>query len=354
MNNLKPFIIGETAYHHQGDIDYLYKIIDDIAQMGLDAVKFQILLDIESYMHKDHPLMKELRTWLFNRDQWDKAISYSRKKGLNVIVLCEDVKTLQYFNKTRKDLFAVELHARGLNDWFLLKEAAQFPGHVFLSIGGSSIEEIHFAVNTLRDSGKYDIVMMYGFQSYPTNYEQINLSKMLKLKNLFDLPLGYADHTAYNEPYNEVISVMAAMMGFNILEKHYTPEVGKERIDYHAAVGREQMLRIKELMALALKIYGNGDLRMSDAEIAYGKTGPMKKAIVAKRNINKGQKISLDDLWFKRTGKESPLFQSQLLQLVGLEAKRDILEDEIVDFSNVQYKFEKRDLRSFTNLSKTK
>jgi len=39
-NEIKePYIIGETAYHHEGDIDYLYKMIDAIAELGLDAVK---------------------------------------------------------------------------------------------------------------------------------------------------------------------------------------------------------------------------------------------------------------------------------------------------------------------------
>ena len=177
---------------------------------------------------------------------------------------------------------------------------------------------------------------------------------MLKIKELFNLPIGYADHTAFDDPNNEIISVMAAMMGFNILEKHYTPDYGKERIDYHAAVGKEQMLRIKELMKLALMVHGDGELKMSKAELEYGNVGPMKKAIVAKRFIKKGEKLSFDNLWFKRTEEGSPVKQNQFLQLIGLEATRDIKEDEIIDFSKVKYVSKRMDLKSLGVVKETK
>jgi sialic acid synthase SpsE len=153
--------------------------------------------------------------------------------------------------------------------------------------------------------------------------------------------VGYADHTAFDDPYNETISVMGAMMGMNVLEKHYTPDYGKERVDYNSAVGKEKISRIKKLMKLALTVYGSGYIGMSEPELKYGSIGPMKKAIVTRSNIRKGEKLSLENLWFKRTREESPLEQRIFLQLIGLEASRDISEDEIIDLSMVIYKFKK-------------
>jgi len=214
-------------------------------------------------------------------------------------------------------------------------------------VGGSTIDEIAYAIDFLKSKEKNNILLMYGFQSYPTKYTDINLSKMLKIRDLFNLSIGYADHTAFDDPNNEIISCMAAMMSINILEKHYTPDYGIERIDYHAAVGKIQMLKIKELMELALRVCGNGNLKMSEAELEYGNTGPMKKAIVAKKKIKKGEKLSFDNLWFKRTADESPLKQNQFLQLIGLKSTKDIQEDEIIDFGKAKYKFKKADLKSF-------
>ena len=343
-----PYIIGETAYNHEGDIKYLYKMIDEIAELKLNAVKFHLLLNPEGYMQKKHPLIEEAKKWIFNEKQWDAIIEYSNEKELDVIALCDDVESLEYINKNGVNVSAVELHATGLNDWFLLEKVAKFNGAVILGIGGSTMDEIWYAVDFLKSRGKNEIILMYGFQSYPTEYTDINLAKMLKIKNLFNLPVGYADHTAFDDPNNEIISVMGTMMGTNILEKHYTPDYGKERIDYHAAVGKEQMLRIKELMKLALTVYGDGELKMSKAELEYGNIGPMKKAIVARKFIKKGEKLSFDNLWFKRTEEGSYIKQNQFLQLIGLEATKDIKEDEIIDFTKVKYEFKKADLESFT------
>ncbi|MHC5060123.1 MAG: N-acetylneuraminate synthase family protein [Planctomycetota bacterium] len=347
QNNSRPLIIAETAYHHEGDISYLYKMIDEIAEMGMDTVKFHLLLNPGSYMAKSHPLIEKMKSWLFDRGQWDDIIARSTEKGLDVVALCDDVESLEYINNNHGSIWAIELHATGLNDWFLLGAAAEFDGTVILGVGGSTIDETAYAVDFLKRRGKNEIMLMYGFQNYPTDYTNINLSKMLKIRDLFELPVGYADHTAFDDANNEIISVMAAMMGINILEKHYTPNHGQERIDFQAAVGRDKMLRIKELMELAVTVYGDGGLAMSRQELEYGSTGPMKKAVVAKRDIKSGERLSIENLWFKRTEKESPVRQNQFSELIGLEAVEDIKEDEIVDFRKLKYQYGKADLRDF-------
>jgi len=353
-NTKEPYIIGETAYNHEGDIEYLYKMIDGIAEIQLNAIKFHLLLNPESYMQKKHPLLQEIKKWIFKKEQWIDIINYSNEKKLDIVALCDDVESVEFILNESQSVNAIEIHASGLNDYFLLNTASEFSGTIVLGIGGSTIDEIAYAVNFLKNRGKNNILLMYGFQSYPTEYAEINLSKMVKIRDLFNLPVGYADHTAFDDPYNEIISVMAAMMGFNILEKHYTLDPGKKRIDYHSAVGREQMLRTKELMKLALMIYGDDELKMSKAELEYGNVGPMKKAIVAKKFIKKGEKLSFDNLWFKRTEEESFIKQYQFLQLIGLEATQDIKEDELIDFSKIKYKFKKINVESFTHMEKDK
>ena len=132
---------------------------------------------------------------------------------------------------------------------------------------------------------------------------------------------------------------MAAMMGINILEKHYTPDYGVERIDYHAAVGKEQMKKIKELMELSLTVHGDGSPGMSQAEKNYGNTGPMKKAIVASHDIRQGDRLEIENLTFRRTEKESPMKQLEFGRLLGMRVNQDIKKGEIITFSDVEYSF---------------
>ena len=43
----KPYIIGETAFHHEGDKEFQKKMIEDIAQLKLSAIKFHLLLNLD-------------------------------------------------------------------------------------------------------------------------------------------------------------------------------------------------------------------------------------------------------------------------------------------------------------------
>jgi len=331
----KPYVIAETAYNHEGDIKYLLKMIDDIAEIKLDAVKFHLLLNIDSYMKKTHPLYKQVKKWMFSEKQWGEIISRATSKKLDIVALCDDVESIRYIVSKKKKIHAIELHATSINDYFMLSETAKFNGLVILGIGGTSIDEISYAVDFLKHRRKKDILLMYGFQSYPTNYADINLSKMITLYDLYNLPVGYADHTGYNDPNNSIISVSASLLGFPILEKHYTLDEGKKRIDYHAAVGKKKMENIRDLMHLAIKVHGDGKNTLSKPEKAYGKVGPMKKAIVAKKDIKKGEKLAIEKLWFKRTPEGSKISQKQFLQLLKYKAKADIKKDEIIDMKKI-------------------
>ena len=331
----KPYIIAETAYNHEGDINYLLKMIDELAEIKVNAVKFHLLLNIDSYMKKTHPLYKQVKKWMFSEKQWDKIISHANRKKLDIVALCDDVESIQYIIGKKKKIRAIELHATSINDYFVLSEVSKFNGLIILGIGGTNTEEISYAVDFLKKHRKKDILLMYGFQSYPTNYEDINLSKMIKLHDLYNLPVGYADHTSYSDPNNLIISISAALLGFPILEKHYTLNEGKKRIDYHAAVGEKKMKDICDLMQLALKVRGNGKNTMSEPEKAYGKVGPMKKAIVAKKDIRKGEKLTIEKLWFKRNPEESKIPQKKFLQILKHRAKVDIKKDEIIDMKKI-------------------
>jgi len=167
---MTPYIIAETAYNHEGDIKYLHQMIDEIASLKLNAIKFHLLLNLDSYMKKSHPLYKKVKQWIFTENQWNEIISHALKKNLKIIVLCDDVESIRYIIQKKKKVVAIELHATSLNDFFMLTEAAKFDGCIILGIGGSSLNDISYAVDFLRHQKKQDIILMYGFQSYPTNY----------------------------------------------------------------------------------------------------------------------------------------------------------------------------------------
>lgn len=348
IKNYEPYLMGETAFHHQGDIGYLKNLIEAAAELKLDAIKFHLLFDVNDYFVSTHPALDTIKQWVFSKEEWDDLIKYASERELDVIALCNDVASLDWITEEcETKVKGVEIHATGINDIFLLNAASKFPETVILGVGGSTLEEIQFAIETLKDNNKSDIFLMYGFQNYPTDYQDINFSKISVIKKIFDLPVGYADHTDPADPNNEFITASAILKGINVIEKHFTLDVKEKRIDSQAAVSIDQIKKIKKLNEIMFLANGRGGIEMSAAEKKYGDTGPMKKAIVARKKIMKGEKLKLEDLAYKRTPGSSYLDQNSLTSLVGLTAIEEIEKDELISYSKVQYEFKLAETAQF-------
>jgi sialic acid synthase SpsE len=178
------------------------------------------------------------------------------------------------------DIKAIEIHATALNDVFLLDKASYFKNTVIIGTGGSTLDEIDYAVNYLKQKGKDDIFLMHGFQNYPTDYKDIKLERMNKLSELFNLPVGYADHTDPLDKNNEYISCLGVANGYNVIEKHFTHRFGEKRIDSQSAISIGQMKKVQEIAKITFESLGvEGSLQMADAELNYGNTGPMTKQL---------------------------------------------------------------------------
>lgn len=350
INISTPYIIGETAFHHQGEIGYLKKLIEAAAELNLEAIKFHLLFDVGDYFVEDHPAFEAIKPWTFSKREWQEIFDFANNINLDIIALCNDVASLEWVNNDCKTpVKVVEIHATGINDIFLLHEAAKFKNTVMLGIGGSTLDQLHFAIKYLRGQGKTDIFLMYGFQNYPTDYKDINFKKIELIQNLFKLPVGYADHTDPKDEHNEMITASAVLKGVNVLEKHFSLDIEEKRIDSQAAVSLDQMKRIKELSQVLFVTNGKGGLEMSDSEKKYGDTGPMKKALVARRNIPAGKIIAPEDLAYKRTSESSYISQSDIELLIGSKTKADIEKDEVINYSNIEYKFNVAEINQFYN-----
>lgn len=334
-----PYLIAETAWHHQGEFDFQQRIIREIAELGADAIKLHITLDLGTYFTSRHPLIHQQPQWMFTAHQWRQHLNLAFETGLDVVVLANDAAAIELVRNEYPETLAIELHAVALNDLFLLRALEGWPNKVMLGTGGSTLDEIAYALEVLAGIGITDVLLMHGFQNYPTDYRSINLARMRKLHDLFGLPIGYADHTNPTDPHHDLVCVLAAAQGFFTLEKHYTPVPGEERIDHHAAISAEQFLRVRELLHLVHTTYGH-PLALSAGERKYGETGPMKKAIVAARALPAGHVLQLEDLAFRRTDEVTFMRQNQFLQLVGLETRQAIAAEDIVDFSKVHFKFQ--------------
>lgn len=305
-------LIAETAFHHQGDVDFLKGLLRSGAKAGADILKIHMLLDKDEYMHKDHELYTRLKDWLIARKDWKNIFSLIRSLGKDAIGLANCTKSVEFM--MRENVQGIELHSSCLCDLRLLDMLSDFQGKVFLGIGGSTLDEVDFAVNYLKNSR---LVLMTGFQNYPTKIENLNFKKTLRLMSLYPhCEFGYADHTAWDHSMNLDITLWGAALGVDYIEKHITSRPGVERIDFSAAIGAQDFRELRRRLQTLDLCMGNGTLGLNKAERDYSQYGPMKKAAISIKEIKKGQKLSNVNVTFQRTANDTDLSQGEAARLL--------------------------------------
>ncbi len=325
-------LIAETAWHHEGDFSFMKNLLNEITNnTKTDIVKMHITLDLDEYMDQRHELYNKLKQMLFNIEQWHELISIVRKNGKELMLLLNDTKAIE-FAVTCKPQF-VELHSVCLNVPHLqnaIIKNLDSNTKIIIGVGGCTIKEVDAAVKAFKNR---EVILMFGFQNYPTKYEDINIEKIRNIQSMYpNLKFGYADHTGWNEMNNEFITMLVAYNGMSFIEKHVTTNLGVERMDYSAAISLEMLNSLKEKIELLKKVKGDGLIKLNSGEKSYSQYGPMKMAAIANYDLNIGHVLSIKDISFRRTIKKTKMSQIDLISVIGTPLTKPISKNDIFDW----------------------
>lgn len=327
-------IIAETAWHHEGNFIFMKNLISEIVnKTEADIIKMHITLDFDEYMDPKHDLYEKLKSMLFNRDQWQELISIVKESDKELMLIANDSEAIEFASYNKPDL--IELHSVWLNVPHLQNKILnQFNPEtkLVIGVGGCTLPEIERAMKIFE---KWNTIIMFGFQNYPTKYENVNVSKIRKIQSLYPNYLfGYADHTGWDEPNNELITLLVAANNMSYIEKHITNVLGHDRIDSSAAISIDMFNSLKNKISLLDQITGNGSTGLNDGEKSYSLYGPMKMAALSKFDFKKGHVLTIKDISFTRTKEKTDLSQLDILSLVGKPLKKNILKNEILNSSH--------------------
>lgn len=323
------YIYAETAFAHEGDIAYLYSLIDEAANGSADAIKFQILLDLNESYTSDYVSSSELFKWKFNEQQWLEIICYARKRELEVVLLPIDMKALKFCIKHQELYEILEIHSINFNHYYMLKKMNEIEDKVIsLGIGGRTLSDLEFAINILeKPYFEKRLLLMHGFQSFPTEPENLKMSMINSLNKIFKIPVGYADHTAFDQDDTFLMQV-AYINGARIFEKHLVMNKGEERTDYQAAANGMHIKELRESLREISNIQGNSAVfNLNDAEIKYR---DREKKIVAIDDIVSGDVLSEKNIGYKVTNEHSFYEQKDICKIIGSIASENYSIDAII------------------------
>ena len=203
-----------------------------------------------------------------------------------------------------------------------LREIAALGNKIILSTGMSSLIEVQEAVKILKEFGAINISVLHCSTEYPTPMEDVNLRAMLTMKEVLGLPVGYSDHTKGIE-----IPIAAAALGAEIIEKHFTLDRNMKGPDHKASLEPDELRKMVKSIRNLEAAMGDGRKVPSGSEMKNIKV--VRKSIVAKTEINKGEIFSAENITVKRPG--TGISPMKWDEIIGQRAKRSYYRDEMIE-----------------------
>lgn len=289
-----PFVIAELANAHEGSVVTAKAIVEAAAGSGADAVKFQ-KFTADELLVTYHAHFEHFRKLEMPGTFWAELVSLARSRGLYVLADVFGPESARVMHSLGVDGY--KIHSSDTTNLELIKQIASYEKAMFLSCGGSRQLEIMEAVQAIRWAGNEQIVLLHGFQNYPTRLEDTQLKRLVTLANRFGLPVGYADHVAGDSEWAILLPLMAVSMGARVIEKHLTLDRSRKGIDYFSSVEPHELAQLIRLLREAGKSLG-GLYEMSVGELQY--LQDVRKIMVAARDLPAGTLIQESMVTYKR------------------------------------------------------
>lgn len=331
----RPYIIAEAGVNHEGSIDLAKRLIDEAAEGGADAIKFQTY-KADTIASKDSPYYWDItkeptrsQHELFKKYDkfWKKEYEalkvHCDKAGIEFMSTPFDTEAADFLN----DLMPVyKISSSDITNLPFIEHQCRFGKPIILSTGSSYLWEIQQALETIEKYGN-KVVLMHCILNYPTADENANLG-MLKHQIRFfpDVIPGYSDHTL---PRDMEVLKIATLLGAAVLEKHFTHDKTLPGNDHYHAMDKEDLKHFHRTMDYTFSVLGSFEKKPLPSE--EKSRANARRSLVAKRNIPAGNKIVFDDLTWKRPA--SGISPKDIDQLIGKAALRDIKEDDVLKWN---------------------
>jgi N,N'-diacetyllegionaminate synthase len=327
----KPcFIIAEIGVNHNGSLEIAKSLIDEVKNIGADAVKFQtfkveeiVSLNTKKADYQERAKEKTqfemLKRLQLSYDEIEDLKKYCDKKEIEFISTPYDIESVDFLNQIGINKFKIA--SADLINKPLIRRIANTKKQVILSTGMATLEEIEKTVEFIQKCGNSDIVILHCITSYPAPYDKINMNILKKLKNKFDFPIGYSDHTLDYE-----IAVMAVSFGAKVIEKHITLDRSMEGPDHFASLEPDEFNRMVKSIRNVEKAFGS-EIKLP-IEIEKNNMYFMRRSIHAREDIKKGETINENNIKITRPFDGiNPWFYDEVL---GKKTKKNIKKDKSI------------------------
>ena len=321
-DNCPTFVVAEAGINHNGSLKIAKKMVDQAKIIGVDAIKFQTFKTEE--FNSNEKYFKIFKNAELRYDEFEELSDYAKSKEIIFFSTPFSEKSADILYKLKVPMFKIA--SGDITHSPLLKHIASMKKPIIISTGMSNLKEIKNAIRNVKSKKNNKIILMHSVSAYPTPYNEVNMMAMNLLKEKFSYPIGYSD----NGP-GVLIPQIAASLGANIIEKHFTLDKKMKGPDQALSINskefQELVIKIREIE----QILGKKNKRSQPSEQETKMAA--RRSIVANHIIPKGTKISKNMLSIKRPA--TGISPSKLNSIVGKNAKKRISFNQTIKWDDI-------------------
>lgn len=328
-------VVAEIGCNHNGSIELAKRMIKAAKEAGATAVKFQSFIPenlVSRYAPKADYQKKNdgsasqldmLRRLALSEKDYMELAEFARSLDIDIFSTPFDLESFEFLKCIGQNIWKIP--SGEITNLPFLREVVAVEcsnKQIILSTGMSTIEEVAFAINVLKESKNTKFTILHCNTQYPTEPVDMNLRAMNRLQELVpEWNIGLSDHSE-----GIVASLVAVGMGARFIEKHFTLDKNLPGPDHKASVTYEELQQLCKGIQCAELMLGDGEKRVTESE--RSNIFVARKSIVAKRRIQKGEIFSIDNITCKRPGNGiSPIHWDSVL---GKISPKDFIEDELI------------------------
>ncbi|MHA0962736.1 N-acetylneuraminate synthase [Enterobacter cancerogenus] len=326
-------IIAEAGVNHNGNEKLAFDLVDAAHKAGADIVKFQTFkaknLVTEQAKQADYQVAntqrQESQLDMLSRLElsWEThhaLIKHCNELGIEFLSTAFDSESLNFL-VNELGIKRLKLPSGELTNAPLVLEHARTGCDIIVSTGMATLSEIEDALGVIafgytcsegdipcttsferayaslegQKALKEKVTILHCTTEYPAPMNEINLKAMDTLREAFDLPAGYSDHSE-----GITIPIAAVARGAVIVEKHFTLDKNMEGPDHKASLEPEELAAMVKAIRQIEVALGNKVKTPTVSEIKNKAVA--RKSLVAAQKISAGEPFTSSNITIKRPG----------------------------------------------------
>ena len=317
------FIVAEVGNNHNGNIGLAKELVDLAVESKADCVKFQMrdLSSLYSSQGKNREAgydlgsqytLDLLNKFQLSHDELCRVFDYCKQRGILPLCTPWDLVSVRVLDEY--GLEGLKVASADLTNYEMLEALAKTGKPLICSTGMSTESEIRNSIGRLRRLGA-PYALLHCNSTYPTPFNDVNLSYLPRLKELAGSVVGYSGHErGYSVP------LAAVALGARIVEKHFTVDRSMEGNDHKVSLLPAEFAEmVRQIHNLEEAMGQDGERELTQGEMINREN--LAKSLVINCDLKQGEVIQRKMIVVKSPGQG--LQPNRLDELVGKVASRD-------------------------------